>query len=79
MEEEAKVAGRLGDGLTNNLADSPNTAACRMSARGALIDRARRLHREAAQLEALARSIPENFPHDADEALWTLAVMNAPR
>ncbi len=46
----------------------------RMSGRGVLLERAERLRREAAGLEALARSIPEHFPADADEGLWNLAI-----
>jgi hypothetical protein len=45
----------------------------RLSGRAALLARADHLRREAAQIEALARAIPENFPFDADEALWGLA------
>lgn len=44
----------------------------RQSAKGVILDRAWRLRRQAEQLEELARSIPENFPLPADEALWQL-------
>jgi hypothetical protein len=58
------------------LMQNPTMNACagRMSARNVLIDRANRLRREADGLMALSRAIPENFPHDADEALWELAI-----
>jgi hypothetical protein len=46
----------------------------RQSACGVLLERAAQLRREANQLEALARAIPENFPADADQGLWNLAV-----
>lgn len=46
----------------------------RESGRGVLLSHARRLRHEADLCEALARAIPDNFPRDADEALWTLAI-----
>lgn len=49
----------------------------RQSGRGVLLDRAARLEREAAGLRALASAIPDNFPGDADEALWELALQRA--
>lgn len=50
------------------------TATGRMSGRNVLLDRAERLERQAAGLRALAAAIPDNFPHDADAALWDLAL-----
>jgi predicted secreted Zn-dependent protease len=52
---------------------SAQMGACRQSGRLAILDRASRLEEEARRLRALAASIPENFPGDADEALWQLA------
>lgn len=52
---------------------SSDRVACRQSAREALLARVRMLRREASLIEGLAMAIPENFPPDADEALWHLA------
>jgi hypothetical protein len=57
-----------------SIADTTNACAGRMNARAVILERAARLHRQANALEGLARAIPENFPHDADEALWELAI-----
>lgn len=46
--------------------------AARESGKRALMDVVRRLRREADQIEALARAIPDNFPADADAGLWLL-------
>jgi hypothetical protein len=46
----------------------------RQSAKGVLRDRIRMLRHEADQLEALAQSLPEVLPRDADAALWSLAI-----
>jgi hypothetical protein len=46
----------------------------RQSAKGVLRDRIRMLRHEADQLEALAQSLPEVLPRDADAALWGLAI-----
>lgn len=59
----AKEAMMLGD-----------TCAMRQTARNALLERAMRLREEARQVEGLARAIPENFPVDADVALWRLVM-----
>lgn len=48
--------------------------AARQSARGVLSDRVQRLRREADQLEALSRALPEELPRGADEALWELLI-----
>jgi len=48
--------------------------AARQTARNALLTRAMHLREEARQLEGLARAIPENFPPDAELALWRLAI-----
>jgi hypothetical protein len=45
----------------------------RIKGREALYQRANRLRREASLLSELARAIPENFPPDADEALFNFA------
>ena len=44
----------------------------RISARHALMNKASDLRRRANQLDGLARSIPDNFPPDADAALHDL-------
>lgn len=49
-------------------------AASRTTGRNVLLDEAKRLRRRADQLDALALSIPENFPRDANEALLDLAL-----
>lgn len=50
------------------------SAVVRHSGRSMLLEQAAGLRRKAANLEALARAIPENFPSDADDALRTLVV-----
>ena len=50
------------------------TSAGREGGRRVLLNRAGRLRRKAEMLEALARAIPENFPLDADQGLWELAI-----
>ena len=42
----------------------------RMTARTLIQDRIQKLRREADGLESLLRSIPEQMPPEADEALW---------
>ena len=51
----------------------------RRSAKGLMRDRAERLRREADQLEALARALPEELPLGADGALWDLLVNDSRR
>lgn len=48
-------------------------AAARQSGRGMIRSRIERLRREADGLESLLRSIPEELPFEADEALWSMA------
>ena len=45
----------------------------RQSAKGRLRDRIKRLRREADQLEALCKALPEELPAAAEDALWGLA------
>jgi hypothetical protein len=45
----------------------------RQSARGMIASRIARLRREADGLDRLLKSIPEELPPEADEALWSLA------
>lgn len=51
-----------------------SSAASRMSAYGAILDRIGRLRREADQLEALLDILPRVLPVGADEGLWKLVV-----
>jgi hypothetical protein len=46
----------------------------RQTAKGALRDRVCRLRREADQLEALLKALPEELPGAADAALWEIAI-----
>jgi len=57
--------------------DTAGASAYRENARSALLSRAGRLQAEAKGLIELARSIPENFPLEADEALWRLAISSS--
>ena len=56
----------------DKLANAAGTT-LRMTAKGALLDRARRLHEQAQGLEALAAAMPD-LPQQADDALWSLAI-----
>jgi hypothetical protein len=49
-------------------------AGCQQSARSMLREQAEGLRRKAANLEALASSIPDSFPPGADDALRSLVV-----
>jgi hypothetical protein len=53
-----------------------NEEACasRQTARGALEDRARRLHGQAHDIEMLLHALPAKLPPDADQALWSLVM-----
>lgn len=51
-----------------------DAAGGRQSAKGVLRDRIHRLRREAEQLEALAKALPEELPQRADQALWDLLI-----
>lgn len=70
--EEAIAAGR--NRPTQGVDGGVTGEARRQPGRSVLLDRARQLRREAQALEALASAIPDNFPSDADEALWNLAI-----
>lgn len=65
---DGAVAGRAGQGAMLG------ECTARQSARGVLRDRANRMRREADQLEALSRALPEELPRGADEALWELLI-----
>jgi hypothetical protein len=53
--------------------------AARQTARAAILERAQGMRRFASRLEALARSIPDNYPRDADEALYEIISAWPPR
>jgi len=60
-----------------NLTNAQDTQeACRMNARGVIMEKVERLRRDANNLEELARSLPDNLHRDADEALWQLVCFN---
>jgi hypothetical protein len=74
VERANKAARPAPSVLRTEAGEAADTCAARQSARNALLMRAMHLHEEARQLEGLARAIPENFPADAEAALWRLAV-----
>jgi hypothetical protein len=59
---------------TSGLVTGGMAAEARQSAKGVIRDRIRMLRHEADQLEALAQSLPEVLPREADAALWNLAI-----
>jgi glycine/D-amino acid oxidase-like deaminating enzyme len=84
MDEREQTYGEKAVGLSFNpsgtegcnmaAAQGQISGACRQGAKSLLRDRVHRLRREADQLEALIKSLPEELPHIADEALWNLAI-----
>lgn len=80
IPSEHEVAEKLAYARDMNRPDAAMGAAlgaavgCRQSGRSALLAKARGFRKQASALEALAASIPDNFPHDADMALWELAM-----
>lgn len=59
---------------TSGGGESAGSGCSRMAAREVLRQRAYELRRKAQQLDSLASAIPDNFPADAETALWDLAL-----
>ena len=77
MEEVPRISAESLNRATSRdkpSAQSVSADACcgRQSARGAILDLAKRLQHQADHMRALGMAIPENFPDNADAALWDI-------